>query len=211
MMFTILVVDSHKDPFQLRSLRLYHRCLFSAIPEPLTFLFQSNLLCEQSLARRYRGRTKRKIGQGGLRSQTCLEKAQERAKPLGLRLPQQGLGGECCILRRNDDRGLRGLFPHGKEVYLDPQSLRLLGETHSEQSSLQGLQQQGECKDRYNNSLGDTLKQGRRQFHKTKWLSLIQKDYDFLSLLRGYFYVSFKLPPLNLLYQIPRITQIESA
>ena len=180
MMFTILVVDSHKDPFQLRSLRLYRRCLFFAIPEPLTFLFQSNLLYVKPLVQRYQGNTKRRSVRKGLRLQRPLEKARERAKSLGLCRLGQDLEGGCFFWHRNDGRGLRGRFPHGQGVALDPQKKTLLGENHSEKVDPQGLQQQGECEDRYNSFLGNSLKQGLRQFRQTKWLSLIQKDYGFL-------------------------------
>ena len=165
---------------------------------------------EQLLAQRYPVDTKRRNAQRELRSQKRLEKAQEREKPLGLCRQGQDLEGGCFFWHRNDGRGLRGRFPHGRGVSLDPQKKMLLGENRSGKVDPQGLQQQGECKNQYSSSVGDNLKEDRRQFQQTKWLSLIQKDYGFLLSLRGYFSVSFKLPPLNLLYQIFPIKQIES-
>ncbi len=210
MMFTILVVDSHKDPFQLRSLRLYHRCLFFAIPEPLTFLFQSNLLYVKPLVRRYQGNTKRRSVRKGLMLQTRLEKARERAESLGLCRLGQDLEGGCFFWHCNDGRGLRGLFLHALGVALDPQRKKISGGKHSGPVGQRGWPQQDEHKALKRSSLKGILKEVLKQFPRTKWLSVIRKDYGFLSLLGVFFSVSFKLPPLNLLYQIFPYKQIES-
>ena len=168
------------------------------------------LIHEQFLAQRYPVDTKRRNAQRELRSQKRLEKAQEREKLVGLWRQGQDLEGGCFVWHRNDGRGLRGRFPHDLRAVFHPQKKTLLGESRSGKVGPQGWQQRGECKDQYSSSLGDNLKQDQRQFQQTKWLSLIQKDYGFLPSLRGYFSVSFKLPPLNLLYQIFPIKQIES-
>lgn len=203
-----LVLNVHKAPYRLKILMLYCRyhafAILGFVHDPLS------LAHEQLLAQQYPVDTKHRTAQRELRLQTRLETAPVIEKRLGLHWLEQGLEGGCFFWHRNDGRGLRGLSLLLKEVVWSPQRKKISGGKRSGLVDQRGWPQQGEHKDLKRSSLKGILKEVLKQFPQTKWLSAIRKDYGFLSLLGVYFSVSFKLPPLNLLYQIFPIKQIES-
>ena len=174
------------------------------------YLYLLTFFHEQPSVQRYPVDTKRRSEQRELRPRTRREIALVTEKPIGLHWLEQGLRGGYSALRRNDDQGLRGLSLLLKEVVWGPRKKKILGGKHNGPVGQQGWPQQDEHKALKRSSLKGILKEVLKQFPQTKWLSVIRRDYGFLSLLGVFFSVSFKLPPLNLLYQIFPYKQIES-
>ena len=210
MMIPILAEGCHKAPFQLKIQASNLHCPFLAILEVQPVLHRLNLLYGKLLAQRYPVGTTRRTDQRALRLRRDLRRVLERKKPIGLRLPQEGLLAECYALLRNDDLSFQGLFLLLKGAFWDQQSLRPLGENHNGPIDLKELPQRGAHTD-LNRCFEKAAKRlNQKPSQQKSWTSLIQKDYGFWSLLQGSFSVSFKLPPLNLLYQIFPIKQTES-